>query len=160
MQNKMKKIVIFMDIIEILKRIGFQPASDFFVKQYEMKGLLANAAERTVAGLIDVLIYITVFVVFNLYSFFWGWFFATFYWLFRDMLPFFSSGSVGKKIVGLKIVAEKNSANDSLFLQNLLRSAIFLLPVINVLDYFSMFSASHQRLGDMWANTIVVKKKK
>ncbi|UCD84866.1 MAG: RDD family protein [Deltaproteobacteria bacterium] len=124
----------------------------------------ADLGIRFLAALIDGTLCIVLFIVPVL-----GWIIGTLYILFRDGL--LGGGSLGKKILGLKVLhLEKNqNANflDSI-LRNLPLAAAYILILIPVIGWIiapiiviaeSLFILSDEmgnRFGDRLANTQVV----
>jgi len=124
----------------------------------------ADLGIRFLAALIDGTLCIVLFIVPIL-----GWIIGTLYILFRDGL--LGGGSLGKKILGLKVLhLEKNqNANflDSI-LRNLPLAAAYILILIPVIGWIiapiiviaeSLFVLSDEmgnRFGDRLANTQVV----
>lgn len=74
------------------------------------------------------------------------------YYLFSDALP--NGQSVGKKLLGICVVDERSYLNCSLgqsFVRNI------TTPFLSIFDWIFIFFGSRKRLGDMLANTIVIK---
>ncbi|QXI40686.1 RDD family protein [Pseudomonas xantholysinigenes] len=74
------------------------------------------------------------------------------YYLFSDAMP--NGQSVGKKLLGICVVDERSYLNCSLgqsFVRNI------TTPFLSILDWIFIFFGSRKRLGDMLANTIVIK---
>jgi uncharacterized RDD family membrane protein YckC len=78
-----------------------------------------------------------------------GW--AMFYLLFAD--GFTSGQSVGKRMLGMRVI-DLNSGAPCTFLQSFIRNVV--LSALGPIDWIFIFGATHQRLGDRAAGTIVV----
>jgi uncharacterized RDD family membrane protein YckC len=83
-----------------------------------------------------------------------GYLFAIVYLLFADGLK--GGQSYGKRLVGIAVIDAK-SHQPCRLLQSLVRN--ILLPFIGVFDWIFIFFGENRRLGDMLAQTIVVKKR-
>jgi uncharacterized RDD family membrane protein YckC len=141
---------------------------------------LANPFERIIALIIDLVIYGALHAVlsaaFSLFGLSWlGILAALCYLLFRDSLRFLNYQSVGKRIMKLKVIKENDKTKISL-LGSLKRNFIFLPNLLSVLGwsiygigavtiilamieiYLLYTSTDNQRLGDQFANTIVIEK--
>lgn len=82
------------------------------------------------------------------------------YLLLKDVLVVPAIGldaqSYGKKIMGIKVVKGGTSiAND--YAAGIIRGVTLIIPLLNIVDCFMVFSADGKRFGDKWANTEVVK---
>ena len=133
---------------------------------YNQTTELASGGERALAGIIDLIITSILNSLFhtstNLGSDFnvtigFG-LFGAIYLLLRDALPFLGGQSIGKKILKIRAVDVKtgNSLTNN-WKTSIIRSISLLIPIMNFFDYFMVFSASRQRFGDKWGNTIVIK---
>ena len=86
------------------------------------------------------------------------WFFVSgalvylFYLLFQD--GFGRGQSYGKRIVGIRVV-DASSGDSCTLLQSFGRNV--LLPVFGIIDCILIFGRMRRRLGDIMANTLVVK---
>ena len=74
------------------------------------------------------------------------------YFVFSDALP--GGQSLGKKPFGFYVVS-KTTGEPCTLLQSFMRN--FFSPVLGLLDAVLIFGKNHQRLGDKFANTIVIK---
>lgn len=79
---------------------------------------------------------------------------AAAYYLFSDAMP--NGQSVGKKLLGMKVVDEHTNLNCNLF-QSFMRN--ITTPFLNILDWIFIFFGSRKRLGDMLASTVVIRSK-
>lgn len=73
------------------------------------------------------------------------------YYFLADALP--GGQSYGKRALGIRVIDERTSQPCSLT-QSLVRN--LLLAVLGPIDWLFIFGATHQRLGDMAAHTVVV----
>jgi len=74
------------------------------------------------------------------------------YLLLADAMP--NGQSWGKKLVGIRVV-DARTGNSCSILQSAGRN--LLLLILGVIDWLFILGPKHQRLGDMAANTVVVK---
>jgi uncharacterized RDD family membrane protein YckC len=124
---------------------------------------LASLTERVLGQLLDSLIAIgavclsaLLFLVSNeagVLSMLGGLAFAVFYILFADGLS--NGQSYGKKVLNTAVVDASTGAPCtfwSSFLRNL------LLSLLGIIDWVFIFGRRRQRLGDMAANTVVIKR--
>jgi uncharacterized RDD family membrane protein YckC len=119
----------------------------------------ADWQTRSLAFLIDLILYITLFYGLGATYHFWGIFLSMIYIVFRDGL--FSGQSVGKKVMGIRVIHTDGrpiSFVDSSF-RNVLFLVPYLLPLGLVIETAAMFrTPERQRLGDRIASTRVVRK--
>ena len=80
--------------------------------------------------------------------------FAFFYILFAD--GFADGQSYGKRIMKTAVV-DASTGQPCTFLKSFTRN--ILLSILGIIDWIFIFGAKRQRLGDMAANTIVIKKR-
>ena len=73
------------------------------------------------------------------------------YFVFSDALP--GGQSLGKKLLGIKVVS-KTTGKPCNILQSFLRNAFS--PILGIIDAALILGRERQRLGDLFANTIVV----
>ena len=79
------------------------------------------------------------------------------YFFTRDSLPFLDGQSIGKKLLGIRVLkAQSLKSTKGEFGVVFLRTLPEILPFVNVVDACYIFSESRQRIGDRWAKTIVV----
>ncbi|MES2318093.1 MAG: RDD family protein [Pseudomonadota bacterium] len=76
------------------------------------------------------------------------------YFLFSDAFP--NGQSLGKKLLGLSVVSRDTLRPCSVW-QSFARNVTFPLGIF---DWIFIFSRMHQRLGDLFASTIVIKRRK
>ncbi len=74
------------------------------------------------------------------------------YFVFSDALP--GGQSLGKKPLGLSVVSKTTGKPCKLW-QSFMRNAF--TPILGILDAVLIFGKKRQRLGDKFANTIVIK---
>ena len=74
------------------------------------------------------------------------------YWIFADALP--RGQSLGKRVLNMAVIDKDTGAHCSLW-QSFLRN--ILTPIIGVIDAVFILTRKRQRIGDLAANTIVVK---
>ena len=119
----------------------------------------ADWQTRSLAFLIDLILYVALFYGLGAHNHFWGTFLSMIYIVFRD--GFFSGQSIGKKVMGIRVVhgdGRPISFVDSSF-RNVLFLIPYLLPVALVIETIALFrSPERQRLGDRIARTRVVRK--
>lgn len=77
----------------------------------------------------------------------------TAYFVLSDALP--KGQSLGKKLLGLYVVS-KSTGKPCTIWQSIIRN--ILTPVLGVIDAIVILGSSRQRLGDLMANTVVIKK--
>jgi uncharacterized RDD family membrane protein YckC len=131
---------------------------------YNQTTELATGGQRALAGLIDLIIANILNSVLNasfqidLNLTVGIGFLGSVYLLVRDALPFLDGQSIGKKIMKIRAIELKtgNSLKNNWAI-SALRSVSLIIPIFNIIDFFMVFSASHQRFGDKWGQTIVVK---
>lgn len=119
----------------------------------------ADWQTRSLAFLIDLILFVTLFYGLGATYHFWGVFLSMIYIVFRDGI--FSGQSVGKKVMGIRVVHADGrpiSFVDSSF-RNVLFLIPYLLPLTLAVETVAMFrSPDRLRLGDRIAKTRVVRK--
>lgn len=119
----------------------------------------ADWQTRSLAFLIDLILFVTLFYGLGATYHFWGVFLSMIYIVFRDGI--FSGQSVGKKVMGIRVVHADGrpiSFVDSSF-RNVLFLVPYLLPLTLAVETVAMFrSPDRLRLGDRIAKTRVVRK--
>lgn len=119
----------------------------------------ADWQTRSLAFLIDMILFITLFYGLGASHQFWGIFLSMIYIVFRDGL--FSGQSVGKKVMGIRVVhmdGRPISFVDSSF-RNVLFLIPYLLPLTLPLETVALFRNPERiRLGDRIARTRVIRK--
>lgn len=140
---------------------------------------LASPFERVIAFFIDLLVYGIVYSI--LFTGFWviglswlGGVISVLYLIFRDSMGFLNYQSIGKKVMKLKVIDNKDGMKLSpldafkrnfIFLPNMLYpfggdliliggTITFLLLIIELYQMYA--STDHQRLGDQFAETLVI----
>ncbi len=87
-----------------------------------------------------------------------GYLLAIGYTLTRDSLPFLNGQSVGKKLMGIKVIKEDTGAGImGDYATGAIRAIPQVVPLLNIVDALVIFRDSTKRFGDEWAKTIVVK---
>ncbi|MBI5342174.1 MAG: RDD family protein [Deltaproteobacteria bacterium] len=119
----------------------------------------ADWQTRSLAFLIDLILFVTLFYGLGATYHFWGVFLSMIYIVFRDGI--FSGQSVGKKVMGIRVIHADGrpiSFVDSSF-RNVLFLVPYLLPLTLAVETAAMFrSPDRLRLGDRIAKTRVVRK--
>ncbi len=119
----------------------------------------ADWQTRSLAFLIDLILFITLFYGLGATYHFWGVFLSMIYIVFRDAL--FAGQSIGKKVMGIRVVhldGRPISFVDSSF-RNVLFLIPYFLPLTLVVETVALFrSPDRMRLGDRIARTRVVRK--
>jgi uncharacterized RDD family membrane protein YckC len=79
------------------------------------------------------------------------------YFLLRDTLPLLDGKSIGKNLIGLRVVreADLSKITDDYGL-GIIRNVLFFVPIANIIDACMIFSKDRKRFGDRWAKTIVI----
>jgi uncharacterized RDD family membrane protein YckC len=79
------------------------------------------------------------------------------YFLLRDTLPLLDGKSIGKNLIGLRVVreADLSKITDDYGL-GIIRKVLFFVPIANIIDACMIFSKDRKRFGDRWAKTIVI----
>ena len=113
------------------------------------------ARRRVIAWMIDLLIFLGLWILFRGL----GWIVAVAYLLLRDGC--FEGQSLGKRIMGLKVVAHKDRLRCT-FLDSVVRNLLWVIPVVQVVMGFTgLHDLVHDPRGRHWgdplANTHVVK---
>jgi uncharacterized RDD family membrane protein YckC len=75
------------------------------------------------------------------------------YLLLNDALP--GGMSIGKRLLSIQVVSLQDGRPCSL-LQSLKRNITTFVPVLGFFDIYSIFGRRYQRIGDRWANTVVI----
>lgn len=130
----------------------------------------SEAVQRIMAYLIDAifasgLIWLTPMMgsVIGLGSLFYvfGVILGLGYVLTKDALPFLDGRSIGKKVIGLKVIHSTSGqpiTND--YKASALRSLSLLIPFLNLYEVFLLLTRTDgKRLGDEWAETKVITQK-
>jgi uncharacterized RDD family membrane protein YckC len=123
----------------------------------------AEPLQRLAAGAIDlVIVSVAASLVGSLpYSYYFFNPIMIAYFLLRDNLPVLDGKSIGKALIGIRVVREdgfSSITND--YGTGIIRNVLFFLPLVNVVEAFMIFSKDGKRFGDRWAKTIVVVDKK
>jgi len=140
---------------------------------------LANAFERVIAFILDgvvyAILYVALYNLLKLVGIAWlGAAIALLYLLFRDSFKLLNHQSLGKKVMKLKVIRSNEGMKVSyfeslkrnfLFVPNLvyafdnsfIYAAATLTFILVLIDLYYMFTSSdNQRLGDQYADTIVI----
>lgn len=121
-------------------------------KDYIVGYPLATPTDRILAGLIDWLI----IGLLSITGF--GAILGIGYLLTKESLPLFDGQSIGKRLIGIRVVdndSYKSIKNQ--YEKSLIRNITLLIPVFQFIDAFMIFSSDRKRFGDQWAKTIVIK---
>lgn len=129
---------------------------------------LANVGARLGAYFIDgfaasIIMYIFIFIAGATelgFLAFVGWLLYITYMLLRDSLPFLNGQSLGKKVLKLRVVDQDTlEPITGKFGKSAVRTLSIFIPIVNIIDIIFIFNADkrHQRMGDQWAKTIVIK---
>ena len=118
---------------------------------------LASVWRRLFAQLIDqilgVFFIVVVVFLFGHSSALLGFLIYFLYVTLNDALP--NGQSYGKYLMKIKVINEKNGKPCKL-LESFSRNITTLIPVINLIDALMIFNKRKQRLGDVFADTLVV----
>ncbi|MEZ0538181.1 RDD family protein [Fibrella arboris] len=121
----------------------------------------ASAIIRFVALFIDSIVAYVPMIVLGIVSSklaTLGYLAALAYLLTRDSLPFLNGQSVGKKLMGIKVIREDTGAGImGDYGTGVVRAIPQMIPLLNLVDALVIFRDSTKRFGDEWAKTIVVK---
>lgn len=77
------------------------------------------------------------------------------YYLLSDALP--GGASLGKRLLGMWVVGLQTHKPCGVK-QAFMRNIPMFIPIVGLLDIIAIFGARNQRLGDRWAQTIVVRR--
>jgi uncharacterized RDD family membrane protein YckC len=87
-----------------------------------------------------------------------GWIWAILYSFTKDALPFLGGQSVGKKVMGLRVVnVETGKPIKGDYGTAITRQLSLFIPFFGFVDACMVFSSEGRRFGDKWAKTVVVK---
>lgn len=79
------------------------------------------------------------------------------YSLFKDALPYLNGVSIGKRIMGMRVVSyEDGKPLTHNYKKAIVREIITFIPLLNLVDIAFILRSEGRRLGDEWADTIVV----
>lgn len=126
----------------------------------ETMAALASREARLGAQLID---YVLTLIILFMSALLWlaapllgvvGSIVAVAYLLLADGLP--RGQSVGKRVLDIAVI-DQRTHKPCTYGQSFMRN--FLLALLGIIDWIFIFGRTHQRLGDMAANTIVVRLK-
>jgi uncharacterized RDD family membrane protein YckC len=129
-------------------------------EQDELLASLASPAQRFTAQFIDSILTLIIFILAVLL---WpavrplgitGFILAAAYLLLADGLP--NGQSIGKRVLHIAVI-DQRTRRPCTYVQSFVRN--FLLALLGIFDWIFIFGRKHQRLGDMAANTIVVRLK-
>jgi uncharacterized RDD family membrane protein YckC len=119
----------------------------------------AEPMQRLAAGVIDLIVMSVAASIINFlpYSYYFYNPIMIAYFLLRDTLPFLDGKSIGKNLIGIRVVREEDfSKITDDYGTGIIRNVLFFLPLVNIIDAFMIFSKDRKRFGDRWAKTIVV----
>lgn len=126
---------------------------------------LAERGDRLIAQFIDSVVAILVIILALFLSSFseaiggivalFGLLFALFYILCADGLK--GGQSYGKRVMGICVI-DATSGKPCNFIQSFIRN--LSLSFLGMIDWVFIFSRKRQRLGDMIANTLVIRKRR
>lgn len=86
-----------------------------------------------------------------------GWLVGLAYVLTRDALPFLDGQSIGKKLIGLRVVDESGAARTGNYGPNVIRNAVLFIPFFPLVELVVLLTNKDTlRLGDQWGKTTVV----
>jgi uncharacterized RDD family membrane protein YckC len=113
----------------------------------------ATAGARFLASCLDVIVAgVPAFIPIA------GWIWAILYIWTKDALPFLGGQSVGKKVLGLRVInLETGKPIKGDYGAAITRQLSLAIPVFGIVDACMVFSAEGRRFGDKWAKTVVVK---
>lgn len=112
----------------------------------------ASAGARIGAYVIDMLLVALVAFIPVL-----GWLVGLAYVLTRDALPFLDGQSIGKKLIGLRVVDESGAALMGNYGPSVIRNAVLFIPFFPLVELVVMLTNKDTlRLGDQWGKTTVV----
>ena len=114
---------------------------------------LASPGQRFLASLLDGIVAgVPAFIPIA------GWIWAILYIWTKDALPFLGGQSVGKKVLGLRVVnLETGKPIKGDYGAALTRQLSLAIPFFGLVDACMVFSSEGRRFGDKWAKTVVVK---
>ena len=114
----------------------------------------ADLFQRVVAFIIDLMVVLFVAFATNRHI---GTLFFTFYMLFRDSFPLMNGRSIGKLLLGIRVIVfDRDHKLSKDPLRGALRNLFLLIPIINLADLAFLLSPTRKRLGDVLARTMVV----
>lgn len=114
---------------------------------------IASAGQRFLASFLDVIVAgVPAFIPVV------GWIWAILYIWTKDALPFLGGQSVGKKVLGLRVVnLETGKPIKGDYGAAITRQLSLAIPFFGFVDACMVFSSERRRFGDKWAGTVVVK---
>jgi len=75
----------------------------------------------------------------------------------KDALPYTNGKSIGKMLIGIRVVTEREKLPiTNNYTASVVRAVSLLIPIFNVIDALMVFSTERKRFGDKWAGTIVI----
>jgi len=87
-----------------------------------------------------------------------GWIWLVVYVCTKDALPFFGGQSLGKKILGIRVInVETGKPIKGDWGAAIIRQLSLMIPFFGFVDACMVLSAERRRFGDQWAKTVVVK---
>jgi len=114
---------------------------------------LASAGQRFLASFLDVIVAgVPAFIPIA------GWIWAILYTWTKDALPFLGGQSVGKKVLGLRVInLETGKPIKGDYGAAIVRQLSLVIPFFGFVDACMVFSSERRRFGDKWAKTVVVR---
>jgi uncharacterized RDD family membrane protein YckC len=116
-----------------------------------LQRIAAVIIDGILINLLSVLLFILPFGDYLIFTF------QLLYWLVRDALPFWGGKSMGKKLIGIRVVREGDSSpiTDD-YGTSLVRNVPLFIPLFQIIDALMVFSEDRKRFGDRWAKTLVI----
>jgi uncharacterized RDD family membrane protein YckC len=114
---------------------------------------LASAGDRFLASLLDGFVGGVPVLIPIL-----GWIWAFLYTWTKDALPFLGAQSIGKRIMGIRVVnVNTGKPIKSDYGAAIIRQLSLVIPLLGIVDACMVLSSERRRFGDKWAKTVVVK---
>lgn len=87
-----------------------------------------------------------------------GWIWVFVYAFTKDALPFLGGQSIGKKVLGIRVInVDTGKPIKGDFGAALTRQVSLMIPIFGFVDACMVLSSDRRRFGDKWAKTVVVK---
>jgi uncharacterized RDD family membrane protein YckC len=128
-------------------------------------GGIAPLAPRVIAMVIDIIVYMLIFLI--PYAILPGslktiaYLPALAYFLLRDGLPFLDGQSIGKKAMKIRAVTSDGKSLSGNWTPALVRNVVFMIPCFAIVELVILITRQGKaeqglRLGDDWAKTKVI----